>query len=124
MDRLFGMFGSGKGKKAEREKEMQRTPPALSENCPVPQRHELALEDGNGETANRLLAFLVSGVKSRSEIAEELGISSQPWLSSAYLNPLMSQGYIAQTLPKKPKSPLQRYRLLSKGRDVLAWKQA
>ncbi len=28
--------------------------------------------------------------------------------------------YIAQTLPKKPKSQLQRYRLLRKGKDVLA----
>ena len=25
--------------------------------------------------------------------------------SKAYLSPLMAQGYIAQTLPKKPKSP-------------------
>jgi len=52
----------------------------------------------------------------------ELGVSSQPWLwlSAAYLNPLMKQGYIAQTLPQKPKSPLQRYRLLRKGRGVLA----
>ena len=31
-----------------------------------------------------------------------------------------AEGYIAQTLPKKPKSPLQRYRLLCKGKDVLA----
>jgi hypothetical protein len=31
-----------------------------------------------------------------------------------------SRGYIAQTLPKKPKSPLQHYRLLRKGKDVLA----
>jgi hypothetical protein len=54
------------------------------------------------------------------ELASELGISSQPWLSRAYLSPLMAQGYIAQTLPKKPKSPLQRYRLLRKGKDVLA----
>ena len=30
------------------------------------------------------------------------------------------QGYIAQTLPQKPKSPLQRYRILRKGREVLA----
>jgi hypothetical protein len=33
-------------------------------------------------------------------------------MSRAYLSPLMADGYIAQTLPKKPKSPLQRYRLL------------
>ena len=32
----------------------------------------------------------------------------------------IKQGYIAQTLPQKPKSPLQRYRLLRKGREVLA----
>ena len=65
-------------------------------------------------------ALLASGEKSRSELAAELGVSSQPWLSASYLNPLMKQGYIAQTLPQKPKSPLQRYRLLRKGREVLA----
>jgi hypothetical protein len=32
----------------------------------------------------------------------------------------MAQGYIAQTSPKKLKSPLQRYRLLRKGKDVMA----
>ena len=58
-----------------------------------------------------------------ARLDEALGISSQPWLSSAYLNPLVAQGYIAQTLPEKPKSPLQRYRLLRKGKDVLACAQ-
>ena len=33
---------------------------------------------------------------------------------------MMALGYIAQALPKKPKSPRQRYRLLRKGKDVLA----
>ena len=72
----------------------------------------------------RLLAILATGTgtgeRSRGELASELGISSQPWLSRAYLSPLIAQGYIAQTLSKKPKSPLQRYRLLRKGKDVLA----
>ena len=67
----------------------------------------------------RLLAILAKGEK-QGELASELGISRQPWLSRAYLSPLMVQGYIEQTLPKKPKSPLQRYRLLCKGKDVLA----
>ena len=120
VDWLFGMFGSGKGKKAEREKEMQKAPSELAEKYPMPPKYELALEEGNGETAKRLLALLASGERSRSEIAAELGVSSQPWLSASYLNPLMKQGYIAQTLPQKPKSPLQRYRLLRKGREVLA----
>ena len=38
----------------------------------------------------------------------------------AYLRPLMTRGYIAQTLPKKPKSPLQRDRLSRKGRSEVA----
>ena len=118
VDWLFGMFGSGKGKKAEREKKAQAAPPGLAGDCPVPQRHALELEEGNGETAARLLKFLASGEKSRGEIAAELGISSQPWLSRAYLGPLMELGYVAQTLPRKPKSPLQRYRLSRKGRSV------
>ena len=54
------------------------------------------------------------------ELASELGISSQPWLSRAYLSPLMAQGCIAQTLSRKPKSPLQRYKFLRKEKDVLA----
>ena len=116
----FGMFGSGKGKKAEREKEMQKAPSEPAEKYPMPPKYELALEEGNGEMAKRLLALLASGEKSRSELAAELGVSSQPWLSASYLNPLMKQGYIAQTLPQKPKSPLQRYRILRKGREVLA----
>ena len=120
VDWLFGMFGSGKGKKADQGKEMQRTSSVLAQKCPVPRKRELSLEEGNAETATRLLAILATGERSRGELASELGISSQPWLSRAYLSPLMLQGYIAQTLPKKPKSPLQRYRLLRKGKDVLA----
>ena len=118
VDWLFGMFGSGKGKKAEREKKAQGAPSGLAGD-PPPKR-ALELEEGNGGTAARLLAFLASGAKRRGEIAAELGISSQPWLSRAYLSPLMKRGYIVQTLPKKPKSPLQRYRLSRKGRDEVA----
>ena len=119
MDWLFGMFGSGKGKRAGRENEMQRDRSGLAVKYPMPRKRELALEVGNGETAEKVLAQLASGEKSRSEIAEALGLSSQPWLSAAYLTPLMAQGYIAQTIPGKPRSPLQRYRLLRKGRRVL-----
>ena len=67
-----------------------------------------------------MLAILAIGERSRDEFASELGILSQPWMSRAYLSPMMAQGYIAQTLPKKPRSPLQRYRLLRKGKYVLA----
>ena len=119
VDWLFSMFGSGRGKRAEREKEGQSAPMGSAGKLPAPRKRKLALEEGNGETAARLLAFLASGDKSRGEIAAELGVTSQPWLSRAYLNPLVAQGYVAQTLPEKPTSPLQRYRLLRKGKAAL-----
>ena len=50
----------------------------------------------------RLLAMLAIGERSRGELASELGISSRPWLSMAYLSPLMAQGYIVQIMPKNP----------------------
>ena len=40
----------------------------------------------------RLLAMLAIGERSRGELASELGISSQLWLSKAYLSPLMAEG--------------------------------
>ena len=59
----------------------------------------------------------------RGEEQERAGVGAgyfgQPWLSRACLNPLRAQGYTAQTLPKKPTSPLQRYNLLRTGKDVL-----
>ena len=47
----------------------------LAEKYPMPPKYELALEEGNGETAKRLLALLASGEKSRSELAAELGVT-------------------------------------------------
>jgi len=119
VDWLFGMFGSGKGKKSEREKRAQGSPSPLARKCEIPARRELQLEGGNAETAMRLLRCLADGEKSCAEIADALGISSKPWLSKAYLVPLVSLGYVALTLPDRPKSRYQRYRLLQKGQTLL-----
>ena len=35
----------------------------------------------------RLLAIFATGERSRGELASEIGIPSQPWLSRAYLSP-------------------------------------
>ena len=59
----------------------------------------------------KLLAILAIGERSRGELASELGISSQPWLSRAYLSPLMAQGMIERTDPDSLKSPRQEYKL-------------
>ena len=40
----FGMFGSGRGKKAEREKEMQKDPSELAGKYPMPQKPKSPLQ--------------------------------------------------------------------------------
>lgn len=120
MDWLFGMFGFGKGKKGAKDAENDRQYLKHADKYPIPPRRELILEDGNSETAMNILAFLqAEGEKSCGEIADALEISSKPWLSKTYLAPLIAQGYIALTIPARPKSPLQRYKLLQKGLTLL-----
>ena len=120
VDWLFGMFGFGKGKKGAKDAENDRQYLKHADKYPIPPRRELILEDGNSETAMNILAFLqAEGEKSCGEIADALEISSKSWLSKTYLAPLIAQGYIALTIPARPKSPLQRYKLLQKGLTLL-----
>ena len=66
-----------------------------------------------------MLAILAIGERSRGELASELGVSSQLWLSKAYLSPLMAQGNIAQTLPKKPSRRCSATGFCARGR--MSW---
>ena len=57
--------------------------------------------------ADKILAFCVTA-KSRSEIAEHLGIKDRKTIRK-HLSPLIEQGRIAMTIPDKPNSRFQKY---------------
>jgi ATP-dependent DNA helicase RecG len=73
-----------------------------------------------GEQVMALLRHCVAQPRSKQELLAELG------LSNAYLNykrhivPLLEQGLLVMTLPDKPQSRLQRYRLTPQGQTLLA----
>lgn len=48
-----------------------------------------------------------------------LGLSHKPTFRRNYLNPVLSQGYLERTIPDKPNSPAQKYRLTGKGRQLI-----
>ncbi len=50
-----------------------------------------------------------------------LGLKHRGSFQRNYLNPLLEQGMLERTIPSKPNSRLQRYRLTAKGRGVLTW---
>ena len=56
---------------------------------------------------------------SRKELMEKLGLRHEDHFRKAYLVPALEAGLIERTVPDKPRSRLQRYRLTAKGKASL-----
>ena len=65
----------------------------------------------------RLLAVMEGELK-RSEIQERLGLKHEDHFRDAYLVPALEAGVVEMTIPDKPRSRNQRYRLTPKGDAV------
>jgi hypothetical protein len=48
-----------------------------------------------------------------------LGLRDRKSLRALYINPALAAGLIERTIPDKPNSRLQQYRLTAKGREVV-----
>ena len=56
--------------------------------------------------------------KSAREIMTELGLKHWKTFQANYLKPLLNAGILERTIPGKPNSRLQKYRLTEKGRRM------
>ena len=54
----------------------------------------------------------------RTEMQSALGLKGRANFEERYLKPALSQGFVEMTIPDKPRSRLQKYRLTEKGK---AW---
>lgn len=70
----------------------------------------------------KILISIGSGEKSTSDITQQYGWSRVYGGLSRSLKNLMADGIIEYTIPEKPRSRLQKYRLTPKGRQMLAQK--
>ena len=66
----------------------------------------------------RLIA-VCEGELLREELQERLGLRDRKHFRNAFLHPALDAGLLEMTVPEKPKSRNQRYRLTDKGRQVL-----
>ena len=55
----------------------------------------------------------------RQQIQERLGLKNAEHLRKAYLVPAMASGLLEMTIPDKPNSRLQKYRITAKGREYI-----
>ena len=67
----------------------------------------------------RLLSVL-AGEMTRQQLKEALGLKDDEHFRKDYLLPALKAGLIEMTVPDKPRSSKQKYRLGDKGRQVMA----
>lgn len=67
----------------------------------------------------RLLSVL-AGEMTRLQLKEALGLKDDEHFRKTYLLPALVAGLIEMTIPDKPRSSKQKYRLTDKGRQVMA----
>ena len=70
-----------------------------------------------GKTEMRLLRVM-SGEMSRQEVCDALKLKSKSDVKKRFLDPCLEDGWIEMTMPTKPSSRNQRYRLTTAGRRV------
>jgi len=75
---------------------------------------EVAMDDAK---VVRLLQA-ISGTMTRHDLQSSLGLKNDDYFRKAYLLPALRAGLIEMTIPDKPRSKYQRYRLIPKGREV------
>lgn len=74
-------------------------------------------QDGDqvSDQVKRLLHVLERNPLSASDLMQRLGMSHRPTFRKNYLHPAANKGLVDMTLPDKPNSRLQKYRITPKG---------
>ena len=79
--------------------------------------HDHASHHASGHASVQVekLVSILTGEMGRSELQGLLLIKNRDYFRTDYLNPAISNGYIELTIPDKPNSQNQKYRLTAKG---------
>jgi len=72
----------------------------------------------SGEVTGEVLRLLrvINGEMKRRELQDVLALKHEDYFREAYLLPALESGYIEMTIPDKPRSSKQKYRLTEKGK--------
>lgn len=79
--------------------------------------------DSVGDPVDRLLGALERGPLATAQLQKALGLKHRPTFKENYLKPALAERLIEMTVPDKPSSRLQKYRLTDAGRARLSTKR-
>ena len=79
----------------------------------------LRLMANSESRAKLLVALLAGGELSRRELMEQIGLRDRESFYALYILLSLDIGFIEYTIPDKPNSRLQKYRITAKGRAEL-----
>ncbi len=80
---------------------------------------ELTAEVVSGDISDRIMVMLSKGEKSASELASGLGLKTVSGSLKKQIGTLLAGGQVERTIPDKPNSRLQKYRLTRKGKNSI-----
>lgn len=72
------------------------------------------------DPVERLLTRLADSERSSKELRSGLNMTHRHNFRENYIHPALEAGYIEMTIPEKPSSRMQQYRLTDKGKAHLA----
>ena len=79
---------------------------------------ETGMQIESGAQSKEILRILLGAPLSAGDLAKSLGLQSKTGAFKRSINSLVGKGLIEYTLPDKPNSRLQKYRLTEKGRRL------
>ncbi|OQA02928.1 MAG: hypothetical protein BWY68_00881 [bacterium ADurb.Bin400] len=66
-----------------------------------------------------VLTAALTEAKTREELQRAIDIKNREHFRKAYLEPILESGLLERTIPDKPKSRMQKYRLTPAGKEML-----
>lgn len=91
-----------------------------TKSAPSPDRATAPVTAPVGEYVMRLLVLLADrDALSNGEILDASGLKSRRRLRDTYISPALADELLERTIPDKPTSRLQKYRLTEKGRRLM-----
>jgi ATP-dependent DNA helicase RecG len=87
--------------------------------------HERAAQGLAGEVTPQVtpqvqkLVSAIRGEQARAEIMANLGLKDRMHFANEYLQPALDAGLVEMTIPEKPQSSKQKYRITGAGRALV-----